>query len=100
MSAPSPSPPQDEDDEAELLSSRERPEGLDDAAWVRLLEFRQTRAELELVRQAAGGDRQCVFLGGGGRGVARMFGKAAQDALKTADGVVTTGGGGLCARAQ
>ncbi len=32
------------------MASRERPEGLDDVAWVRLLEFRQTRVELELVR--------------------------------------------------
>jgi hypothetical protein len=36
------------------LDSHERPEGLDDAAWLRLLEFRATRAQLEAVRAGRG----------------------------------------------
>ena len=39
-------------------------------------------------------------LAGRGGGVARMFGKAVQDALKTADEVVTPGGGGVVANSS
>ncbi|GIL90860.1 hypothetical protein Vretifemale_18579 [Volvox reticuliferus] len=45
--------PEAEDEEEDPLDSKERPEGMDDSLWIRLLEFRQTRADLEMEAEEA-----------------------------------------------
>ncbi|EFJ48324.1 hypothetical protein VOLCADRAFT_104805 [Volvox carteri f. nagariensis] len=41
------------EEEEDPLDSKERPEGMDDSLWIRLLEFRQTRADLEMEAEEA-----------------------------------------------
>ncbi|PNH03330.1 hypothetical protein TSOC_010619, partial [Tetrabaena socialis] len=41
------------EEEEDPLESKERPEGMDDASWLRLLDFRATRSDLETEAAAA-----------------------------------------------